>query len=246
MNELLLSLLSSVVAASAAWVGQWLLRYRRLARKRTFFGVTPGATCVLVTPRHFSPPQAASVHRRDTAALVELGTIISECGGTSEIVSGDGELHGVGRLTEFCVGGPAANPRTYAHLSSILPGVGSEPDEAADGMPTLRVGTTVYPAASQRAEYVVLAKAYVPATPNPVFVLAGQTARSNLAAARFLASQHRKLLKSYGLKGCFCLVLKIVEPLAFGPDFVEIAGDVTADAFQASVPAAGRLGSDGG
>jgi hypothetical protein len=61
-----------------------------------------------------------------------------------------------------------------------------------------------------------------------------------------LASQHRKLLKSYGLKGRFCLVLKIVEPLAFGPDFVEIAEDVTADAFQASVPAAGRLGSDGG
>lgn len=246
MNELLLSLLSSVVAASAAWVGQWLLRYRRLARKRTFFGVTPGATCILVTPRHFSSPQAASVHRRDTAALVEIGTIISECGGTAEIVSGDGELHGIGRLTEFCVGGPAANPRTHAHLRSILPGVGSEPGEAADGMPTLRVGTTVCPAASERAEYVALAKAYVPVTPNPVFVLAGQTARSNLAAARFLASHHRRLLKSYGLKGRFCLVLKIVEPLAFGPDFVEIAGDVTADAFQASVPAAGRLGSDGG
>lgn len=58
MNEVLLSLASSVVAATAAWVGQWLLRYRRLARKRTFFGVTPGATCILVTPRHFSSPQA--------------------------------------------------------------------------------------------------------------------------------------------------------------------------------------------
>jgi hypothetical protein len=113
-------------------------------------------------------------------------------------------------------------------------------------MPTLRVGTTVYPAASERAEYVVLAKAYVPAAPNPVFVLAGQTARSNLAAARFLASHHRKLLRSYGVKGRFCLVLKIVEPLAFGPDFVEITGDVTAEAFQASAPNAGSQVSDGG
>ncbi|HEX6335880.1 MAG TPA: hypothetical protein VFZ85_02930 [Jiangellaceae bacterium] len=246
MNEVLLSLLSSVVAALAAWVGQWLLRYRRLARKRAFFGVTSSATCILVTPRHFSSPQAASVHRRDTAALVELGTIISECGGTTQIVSGDGELHGVGRLTEFCVGGPTANSRTDAHLRSILRGVRSEPDEAADGMPALRVGTTVYPAASERAEHVVLAKTYVPATPNPVFVLAGQTARSNLAAARFLATHHRKLLKSYGVKGRFCLVLKIVEPLAFGPDFVEIIGDVTAEAFQASAPAADRQAFDGG
>jgi hypothetical protein len=135
VNEVLISLLSSVVAASAAWVGQWLLRHRTLARKRAFFGVTPGADCVLVTPRHFSSPQTASVHRRDTAALVELGTIISACGGTSQIVSGDGELHGVGRLTEFCVGGPTANPRTHAHLRSILQGVVSEPDEARMACP---------------------------------------------------------------------------------------------------------------
>jgi hypothetical protein len=105
-------------------------------------------------------------------------------------------------------------------LRSILRGVTPEPNEAADGMPMLRVGATGYPAASEGAEYVVLAKAYVPATPNPVLIGAGQTARTNLAAARFLASQHRKLLKSYGVKGEFCLALKIVDPLAFGPDFV--------------------------
>lgn len=237
MSEIVLSLISSVVAGSLAWAAQWLLRYRRLARKRAFFGVTPGTSCVLVAPRHFSSPQAASVHRRDTAALVELATVVSECGGVSEIVSGDGELHGVGRVTEFCVGGPAANPRTDAHLRSILPGVTSEPgpDEAAGVATALRVGATIYPPASERAEYVVLAKAYVPTMPNPVFVVAGQTARSNLAAARFLASRHRALASSYGVKGRFCLVLKIVEPLAFGPDYVEIAADETDAAFTAAV-----------
>lgn len=101
-----------------------------------------------------------------------------------------------------------------------------------------RVGATVYPAASERAEYVALAKAYVPAMPNPVFIVAGQTARSNLAAARFLASRHRALLKSYGVTGQFCIVLKIVEPLAFGPDYVEVAGDETDVAFRAYTPAA--------
>ena len=244
MSEVAVSLISSIVAGSVAWVSQWLLRYRRLARKRAFFGVTPGAACVLVSPRHFSSAQAASVHRRDTAALVELATIVSECGGASEIVSGDGELHGVGRLTEFCVGGPSANPRTEAHLRSILRGVTSEPDDADGPMPAVRVGATVYPAASVRAEYVVLAKAYVPDMPNPVFIVAGQTARSNLAAARFLASRHRTLLKSYGVTGRFCLVLKIVEPLAFGPDFVEIVADATDEAFREYAPSEGRESPD--
>lgn len=238
MSEIVLSLISSVVAGSLAWAAQWLLRYRRLARKRTFFGVTPGTSCVLVAPRHFSSPQAASVHRRDTAALVELATVVSECGGASEIVSGDGELHGVGHVTEFCVGGPAANPRTDAHLRSILPGVTSEPDESGGVAPALHVGETIYPPASERAEYVVLAKAYVPTMPNPVFIVAGQTARSNLAATRFLASRHRALVSSYGVQGRFCLVLKIVEPLAFGPDYVEIAADETDAAFRVYTSAA--------
>jgi hypothetical protein len=52
--------------------------------------------------------------------------------------------------------------------------------------------------------------------------------------------------RGFGLTGRFCLVLKIVEPLDFGPDFVEIAGDVTAEAFQVSESSAGSHASDGG
>jgi hypothetical protein len=74
MREVVLSLVASVIAGSAVWLVQRLLNYRRMARKRAFFGVSAGASCVLVAPRHFSSPQTDSVHRRDMAALVELAT----------------------------------------------------------------------------------------------------------------------------------------------------------------------------
>jgi hypothetical protein len=230
VRDVLLSLVSSVIAGSAIWLAQRLLRFRRLARKRAFFGVSAGASCLLVSPRHFSSPQAASVHRRDMAALVEIATIVNDCGGRAEVVAGDSGPHGMGRLTEFCVGAPAANPRTAAHLRAVVPGVRFAAVDGQDGR-TFRVGDTGYPAPSEQAEYVVLARAHPPAAPNPVFVIAGQTARSNLAAARLLALRYRSLLRTYGAGGRFCLVLRIVEPEAYGPDLVEIVADRTAVAF---------------
>lgn len=49
-----------------------------------------------------------------------------------------------------------------------------------------------------------------------------------------MASRYRTLVSSYGVQGRFCLVLKIVEPLAFGPDYVEIATDENDAAFTAA------------
>jgi hypothetical protein len=224
-----MSLVASVIAGSAVWLGQWLLRYHRVARKRTFFGVSPGAACVLVAPRHFSSSQPNSVHRRDMAALVELATIVNDCGGRAEVTADGPGAPGVGRSTEFCVGGPTANPRTAAHLRAFLPGVTIEADSKQEMR--LTVGSTVYDRSPGHAEYVVLAKAYLPGTAYPVFVIAGQTARTNLAAARLLATRHRKLIRVYGAGGRFCLVLKIVEPDTYGADFVEIEAEVTDQAF---------------
>lgn len=61
VGDLVMSLVSSVVAGSAVWLGQRLLHYRRLVRKRAFFGVSPTAGCVLVPPRHFSSDRKSVV-----------------------------------------------------------------------------------------------------------------------------------------------------------------------------------------
>jgi hypothetical protein len=80
---------------------------------------------------------------------------------------------------------------------------------------------------------VVLARAWGPARGKPVFILAGQTAPTNLAAARYLAGEHRRLFRTYGADRPFCLMLRVVEPAVYGTDFTELVADVTAVAFRA-------------
>ena len=72
---------------------------------------------------------------------------------------------------------------------------------------------------------------------RPVFVLIGQTAVTNLAAARFLGANHRALRRTYGERADFCLVLRVVEPGAYGADRVELEADVTAEATTPRSPA---------
>lgn len=229
MRDLLVNLLASVLAGAAVWLAQRLVRLRRLARTRAFFGLDDGVECRLTVARHAASPHQHSVHRRDVAALVELATIVRSCGGRADLVTEDDRPDGIGRVTEFCVGGPLGNPRTAAHLRSILPGirVGDGTDQLA-----LAAGTTAFKREPGRAEFVVLARAWGPAGGRPVFLLSGQTSRTNLAAARFLATNHKQLYRRYGAAKRFCLILRIVEPAVYGPDFTEIAADVTGEAFR--------------
>jgi hypothetical protein len=233
VNDLLINLLASLVAATLAWIAQRLLRYRRMVRKQAFFGLDTGSGCVLTVPRHASSPNEQSVHRRDVAAVVELAAVAKECGASVELASDDEVPTGLGRLTEFSVGGPTANARTAAHLRSMLPGVVYEPAPPADVMAPFSVGATTYRRTKGSVEYVLLARVFGPAGGHPVFVISGQTARTNFAAARFLAINHRRLAKMYGTRRRFCYVLRVKESEFYGPDYAEIAADCTADAFTA-------------
>jgi hypothetical protein len=230
VHDLLVNLLASVVAGTAVWSSQRLLRYQRLARKRAFFGLDRSTTCLLAVSRHGASSNELSVHRQDVAALVELATIAKDCGRQAELIASDQAAPGIGRVTEFCVGGPVTNPRAAAHLRSLLPGVHYDYDPGVAEQQPITVGTTTFRRDPGRAEYAVLARVVGPAGGRPVFLLGGQRARTNLAAARFLAVRHRELHRSYGRSRPFCLVLRVVEPAVYGPDFVEIAADVTDEA----------------
>ncbi|HEV7965837.1 MAG TPA: hypothetical protein VGP57_25070 [Actinoplanes sp.] len=225
MRDLLINLMASVIAGAAVWLAQRAVRRRRLARERAFFGLTAGGDCLLSVARHFSSPRKASVHRRDVAALVELATLARECGARADLANDGALAQGFGRLTEFCVGGPGGNPRTATHLRTILRGVTFVAAE------TIAVGGVEYHFEPGVAEYVVLARAWGPARDRPVFVLAGQTAPTNLAAARYLAARNRPLFRQFGPDRQFCLILRIVEPAVYGADFVELVADVTEVAF---------------
>ena len=76
-------------------------------------------------------------------------------------------------------------------------------------------------------EYVLLARLTAGEGSRPVFLSCGQRAVTNQAAIRHLARHHARLARKYGLNGDFCLLLKVVNSQAYGPDVVELVADVT-------------------
>jgi hypothetical protein len=117
-----------------------------------------------------------------------------------------------------------------AHLRSALPGVRFTPDTEADGALTFQVGDRTYHRRAEVEEFVLLARFRPSTSDGSVFVLAGQTALTNLAAARYVTAHYPALRKRYRRRD-FCLVLGIREPKTFGADRVELVADLTGQAF---------------
>ncbi|OJF14321.1 hypothetical protein [Couchioplanes caeruleus] len=236
MGDLLINLLASVIAGAAVWLAQFAIRRRRLERERAFFGLTAGATSLLVASRHASSPREESIHRRDVAALVELATIVRECGARADLVGGGQPVHELGRVAEFCVGGPGANPRAGTHLRAVLHGLSYTvyewPAHGDGAKLAFSVGGQEY-VHTPETGYAVLARFWGPADGRPVLYLGGLTAGGNLATARYLANHHRELFRRFGADRPFCLVLRIREPAAYGTDLTEIVADVSDVAFTA-------------
>ncbi|MFF7655465.1 hypothetical protein ACFZCY_37490 [Streptomyces sp. NPDC007983] len=172
-----------------------------------------------------------SVSRHDAFALLELSALIKECGARAEIVAHDVARLGFGARTEFCVGGPTSNRRTEAHMRSLLPGIAVNTDyeNIPDGL-AFTIGGEVYRLSKGVAEYVVLARLTTPEGDRPIFLASGQRGVNNQAAIRYLVRHHVQLASRYGLDGVFCLLLKVLNSDAYGPDMVEVVADVTVEA----------------
>jgi hypothetical protein len=228
--NIVLGVVSSAVSAALAWTAQAALRRRRLGRKRAFFGMYPGAECLIVAPRDGgSRVEDRVVAQTDVYALMELSALARECGAEAEVVGASQVRQGVGSRAEFCIGGPGSNERTAAHLRWKLPGVSFENDWQA-GVLTTVVGGTPYRREKGLSDYVLLARITGGDGERPTFLICGQTATSNLAAARVLSRRYRELVRVHGTHGTFALLLRVVQPGSYGSDVVEFVADVTAQA----------------
>ncbi len=225
MVDLSLNIAAGLLTAVLVWLAQWLLQRRRLQQTRVFFGLTAGTECLLVVNRHASSTSDLSVHRRDVFALLELAGLIQRCGAQIEVVSHEAR-RGFGVKTEFCIGGPTSNSRMAAHLKWKLPGI--QEIDAKTG--STQIGDITY-AYDKQAPYVVLAKITGPDQGRPVFLICGQQAITNQAAVRYLVTRERRLARTYGVGGRFCLLLRVINPEVYGPDVVELVADVTEAAF---------------
>lgn len=231
--NIVLGLVTSAIGAAAGWCVRTVVVRRRLRRRQRFFGLPAGSECLIVV-NHDPGSREGSVSRHDAYALMELSALVKECGAHADIVAHDATRQGFGVRTEFCVGGPVSNRRTEAHLRSLLPGVAVDtgydhrPDDGA-----FRVGGRTYRLDKGTAEYVLLARLTGPQHGRPVFLACGQRGITHQAAVRYLALHHPALARRHGAGGSFCLLLKVANSEAYGPDIVELVADVTAEALRA-------------
>ncbi|HEY0638236.1 MAG TPA: hypothetical protein VGD67_11370 [Pseudonocardiaceae bacterium] len=230
MNDLAVNLLASAIAGVTVWLGQKAVRVRRLARLRAFLGAAAGARCTVAVARHAASPSPVSVHRRDLAAVVEVATLLRQCGASADVLVSDTDLRGVGDTTEFCIGGPIMNSRSAAHLARFAPALTIAPiSEDPDGM-TMRLAGKEFRRVPGAEEYVlVLRIATAVGARLPLWVICGQTARSNHAAAHWLSTGSRALVRRHGTTGSFAVALKVVNPRAYDHHFVEVAAEFTAE-----------------
>ncbi|MFD8548173.1 hypothetical protein [Streptomyces sp. NPDC059649] len=216
-----------LVGLVAGWAGQAAAARRKLDREQSFFGLPGGSECVLVTHRDSSSPHW-SIPRHDALALLGLAAVIENCGAHPEVAPHDTGLQGFGARTEFCVGDPTVHRRLAAHMASLLPGVAVHPgDDSGAGRGTFTIGGTAYRMEPGTVEYVLLARLTAGEGGRPVFLAAGQRPVTHRAAVRHLVRNRAKLARRHGADGQFCLLLKVVNSQAYGPDVVELVADVT-------------------
>ncbi|WP_167152573.1 hypothetical protein [Streptomyces sp. MBT27] len=234
VRNIVLGVVAAGISAAFGWLGRTHLWKRALRRKQEFFGLPGGSECLLVVNREAGLDGA--VHRYDVFALLELSSLIKDCGAHAQIIQGELAQQGFGERTEFCVGGPYSNRRTAAHLASLLPGVNVDVDtEPGPHRGSFQIGAERYTMDRGVAEYVILARITVGQDARPVFLFCGQRAINNQAATRYLARNQAQLTRKHGNRS-FCLLLKVVNSQAYGPDVVELVADVTRAA-QEPVPA---------
>lgn len=235
VRNIVLGVMAAGISAALGWISRTYLWRRKLRRKQAFFGLPANSECLLVVNR--DPGTDGAVHRQDVFALLELAAMIKDCNAHAQILSHDAARQGFGERTEYCVGGPGSNRRTAAHLQALLPGLRVNTDrEPGPDRASFRIGTEHYPVVKGVLEHVLLARLSIGGEGRPVFLLCGQRAITNQAAARYLTRHHEKLARTYR-ESTFCLLLKVVNSDAYGPDVVELVADVTRAA-QAPVPAA--------
>lgn len=227
-SDLIASGAALVVGLTLGWLAHAAAGRRRLGRERAFYGLPEGSECVLVTHRDTTAASQWSIPRHDALALLGLSSVLENCGAHAEIAPHDTGLQGFGARTEFCVGDPIAHRRLAAHLANLLPGVTVRVgDENGVDRGTFVIGGTAYRMEPGTVEYVLLARLTAGGGDRPVFLAAGQRPVTHRAAVRHLVRDRARLARGRGRDGSFCVLLKVVNSQAYGPDVVEFVADVT-------------------
>ena len=119
-----------------------------------------------------------------------------------------------------------------SHLARFLPGVSihSSPPDSPDAGAIVTAGQEFRRERDSR-EYVLVAKVRPPGGGHPLFLICGQTAITNRAAASYLRDRYREISSVHGAGGSWCIVLRVVAPSSYGHQMTELAADVSVSTF---------------
>jgi hypothetical protein len=231
LANIAIGLVTSVIGGGAVWLWQRAGSVRALRRKERFFGIEPGGTCLIVMNNKYNMP--GSTHHNDVHAMIEIATLASSIG-SAVLIESCNDFQGVnGNRTEFCIGGPASNPRTAAHVAAHLPGITLRPfDRDLDESAAILVGDEQFRFIRNDQEYTLIAKFTPPAASRPVILICGQSSIANRAAVNYLKREYLNLSRSLSSTGKFCVVVRAVSTDAYGHQAAELAGDFSATAFR--------------
>jgi hypothetical protein len=171
-------------------------------------------------------------------SIVELAKLTRDLRAALDVVGSGEGAYGVGDLTEFCVGGPDANLRMKSHLARFLPGVSISP-YAPDSQRSLSIiaSDQEFLREPSSREYALLAKVKLADGVRPLFLICGQTAITNRAAAAYLRDNYHKISSNHGTVNRWCIVLCVVDRAVYGHRMTEQVADLSASAFSALVTA---------
>jgi hypothetical protein len=206
-------LLTSAVLASVTLV----LRERARRSDAGWFGAKRGDAWVAALSRHWAGHDAAAFE--EIATVAELARLADNLGCSITVLPND-QVDVVGESTEFTIGGPATNRRTAAYVRAWLPDVSYfSHAEGPSDLLDFDIQGTVY-RQKPGVEYALLARLTPRRDARPVFIIAGQWARTNVAAARYLRQNHRALRRRFD-RTPFGLVLANRDADTFGSSMVD-------------------------
>ncbi|MEO1146015.1 MAG: hypothetical protein AAFY26_10510 [Cyanobacteria bacterium J06638_22] len=226
IQDLLIGLITSVIAGFAVWFWERFRRTLDLTQKSSFFGIRPEGNCLVVM--NHNPRGRDLLSHGDVETVVEIVKIIYEINGEVTIAAFDKALEPPGDITEFCIGSPASNERTEVHIKNFMQDIINKPysKDKPDSLAILTAGE-VYRYRYQETEYAILAKIVPEQYAHPVFLVSGQSSRGNKASIYFLAKNYRTVLRNKYKYNSFCLLLRIREPKIYGYKSVELVKDLT-------------------
>lgn len=227
--NIVIGLATSVLSGGTVWIWQRAAKASVMRRQAAFFGLAPGGTCLIMMNDHWQKP--GSTGHNDVHTMIEIAALAYETGCPVEVLPAS-ELHeSNGDRTEFCIGGPASNPRTTGHLAAHLPGARHLPNDKQLRPGALVVGGEKFVFEYGRREYALVAKFTPPGSSRPVFVISGQRALANRAAIHFLKREYRNLSSTVTSIERFCLILRVNASETYGHQGTELVADVTVAAF---------------